>query len=61
MFKDMILLVKYPYAAAINATIWLSTIALVAINRQLPLLSVITVNMIATFIVSYVGFTVEKR
>jgi hypothetical protein len=61
MYKDLMLIVKYPYAAMINSTIWLSTIALMLINRELPILSIVTINMVATFIVSYVGFTVEKR
>lgn len=61
MFKDMLLLVKYPYASGINTIIWLGTGLLIVINNSLPVLTIVTINMIATLIVTYVGFKVEKR
>lgn len=61
MFKDMLLLVKYPYAAGINTIIWIFSGILIAIKPSLPILSMVTINMVATIVVSYVGFKTEKR
>lgn len=61
MFRDMLLLVKYPYAAGVNTIIWIFSGILIVVRPGLPILSMVTINMIATVVVSYVGFKTEKR
>lgn len=61
MFSDMLLIVKYPYAAGVNAIIWIFSGVLIAIKPDLPVLNIVTINMVATIVISYMGFKAEKR
>lgn len=61
MLKDFILFIKYPYTAGVIATIWLASAALVAINRSLPLVSIVMVNMIASVIIAFIGFSGQQN
>ncbi len=61
MIKDLLLFVKYPYAAVIIATIWLGTAALIAIDRSLPVVSMTMINMIASCIIAVMGFQGKKE
>jgi hypothetical protein len=56
MFKDFILFIKYPYTAGVIITIWLGSAALMAINRGLPAIHVVIVDMIVTVIIALLGF-----
>jgi hypothetical protein len=56
MFKDFILFIKYPYTAGVIITIWLGSAALMAINRSLPAIKVVIIDMIVTVIVALLGF-----
>ncbi len=57
MFKDFILFIKYPYTAGVIITIWLGSAALMAINRGLPAIKVVVVDMVATVIIALLGFS----
>lgn len=57
MFKDFILFIKYPYTAGVIITIWLGSAALMAINRGLPAIRVVVIDMIATVIIALLGFS----
>lgn len=56
MFKDVILFVKYPYTAGVIATMWLGTAIILGINSQLDVISVVSINLIASSIVAVLGF-----
>jgi len=56
MFKDFILFIKYPYTAGVIVTIWLGSAALMAINRGLPAIRIVVIDMIATVIIALLGF-----
>ncbi len=56
MLKEFILFIKYPYTAGAIATIWLGSAALVAINRDLPLIRIVIIDMIASVIIAAFGF-----
>ncbi len=56
MFKDFILFIKYPYTAGVIITIWLGSAALMAINRGLPVIKVVIIDMFATVIIALLGF-----
>lgn len=61
MMRDLLLFVKYPYAALIIATIWLGTAALIAIQRTLPVTQMVMINMVASCIIALVGFQGKKE
>lgn len=61
MFKEFLLFIKYPYTAGVIATMWLGSAALLAIDRELPLVRIVMINMIVTIIVAAFGFRGKKE
>lgn len=60
MYKTLFVYLKYPSAAAIIATIWVGTAILVINQRELPVIEMITKDLIASLIIGYIGFRVDK-
>ncbi|HUD06277.1 MAG TPA: hypothetical protein VMR34_00150 [Candidatus Saccharimonadales bacterium] len=61
MFKDFILFIKYPYTAGVIVTIWLGSACLMAINRGLPVIKMVIIDMFATIFIALVGFSGRKE
>lgn len=61
MLKEFILFIKYPYTAGVIATIWLGSAVLMAINHDLPVVSMVIINMMVSIIIAAVGFTGKKE
>lgn len=61
MLKEFILFIKYPYTAGVVATVWLGSAALLAIDRDLPFIRVVVLNMLFSIIVSIFGFRGKKE
>lgn len=61
MLKEFILFIKYPYTAGVIATIWLGSAVLMAINRDLPIVSMVIINMVVSVVIASVGFTGKKE
>ncbi len=57
MLKDFFLFIKYPYTAAIIATIWLGSAALLAMNDGLPLVQIVIIDMFASVFIGFFGFS----
>lgn len=56
MLKEFLLFIKYPYTAGVIATIWLGTAILMAINRDLPAIRMVIIDMFASVILALIGF-----
>lgn len=61
MFKEFLLFIKYPYTAGVIATMWLGTAALLAIDQKLPLIKLVTINLVATVVIAAFGFRGKKE
>lgn len=61
MLKEFFLFIKYPYTAAIIATIWLGSAALLAMSDGLPLIRVVIINLFASVFLAFFGFTGKKE
>ncbi len=61
MLKEFILFIKYPYTAGTIATIWLGSAVLMAINHELPIVTMVIIDMLASVIISAVGFSSSKE
>jgi hypothetical protein len=61
MFREFMLFIKYPYTAGVIATIWLGSATLMAINRGLPDISIVIIDMLSTIIIAAIGFTGQKE
>jgi len=56
MFGEILLFVKYPYAAGIIAVQWIASTIMYASDRSLPIVSIVLINMLASFVYSIIGF-----
>ena len=56
MLKEFILFIKYPYTAGVIATVWLGSAILMAINNDLPTVTMVVANMVVSVIIAGVGF-----
>ncbi len=56
MFNEFILFIKYPYTAGTIGIIWIGSAALLAIDRGLPVIGIVIVNMLASVVIAGFGF-----
>jgi hypothetical protein len=61
MFKEFMLFIKYPYTAGTIGIIWLGSAALLAIDGEIPLIGIVSINMIASVIIAGYGFRGKKE
>lgn len=61
MFKNLLLYVKYPSVAGIIAAIWLGTLILLFIDRNLPILQMVVLDMLTSVLIGWIGFRVDKK
>lgn len=61
MFKTFFVYLKYPATAGVIATIWLGTMVLLVTDPTLPVFGFIFQDVIATIVIAYVGFRVDKK
>lgn len=60
MLNELFVYVKYPSTAGIIGAIWVGSGILMLIDRNLPILTMIPLNMAVSFVIAYIGFRVEK-
>ena len=56
MLREFVLFIKYPYTAGVIGIIWLGSAALLAINKDLPVVGIVCINMVASVIIAGFGF-----
>ena len=61
MIREFILFIKYPYTAGVIATIWLGTALLMAINKDLPGIKMVSIDVICTTVIAGFGFAGKKE
>ena len=61
MLKDFMLFIKYPYTAGVIATIWQGSAALMALNSGLPMVRIVSIDMLTTVIIAAIGFSGQKN
>lgn len=60
MLSKFFLIIKYPYTAGIIAIIWLGSSILMYAHPSLPIVKMVTINMIVSSLVGLIGFRVVK-
>ena len=58
--NELFLFVKHPYAAGIIAVVWIGSTILYALDREIPIISIVLFNMILSFVVALIGFRTTK-
>ena len=61
MFREFLLLIKYPYTAGIVAVIWLGSAAFLALADDLEIIRVVLIDLVATIIIAILGFNDKKE
>lgn len=61
MLKDFVLFVKYPYTAGIIAVIWIGSSILFAIDTSLPVVQILLINCVVTYLIALIGFRGSKQ
>lgn len=56
MLSEFLLFIKYPYTAGTIGVIWLGSAALLAIDRALPIVGIMCINMVVSIVVAAYGF-----
>jgi hypothetical protein len=56
MLKEFLLFIKYPYTAGTIGIIWLGTAILMAINKDLPSIHMVIIDLFVTVIIAFIGF-----
>ncbi|MEI8068125.1 MAG: hypothetical protein WCG91_04250 [Candidatus Shapirobacteria bacterium] len=54
--QSWIMFLKYPYSTAVLACLWLGSTIMLFIDRTLPILTIIIINIIITWIISWLSF-----
>lgn len=58
--NELFFFVKHPYAAGIIAVIWIGSSVMYAFDRELPIVTMVMFNMIASFVIAQIGFKTAK-
>lgn len=59
--REFILFIKYPYTAGVIVTIWLGTAVLMALNKDLPTIRLVIINLFVTVLIALVGFGGKEK
>lgn len=61
MLKDFILFIKYPYTAGVISTVWIGSAILIGIDSDLPILRIVIINCVVTYLIALIGFRGAKE
>lgn len=61
MLKEFLLFIKYPYTAGVIGVVWLGSAMLLAIDGGLPLVRVVTIDMLVSVVIAGFGFRGKKE
>lgn len=61
MFNALFVYVKYPSTAGVIAAIWIGSGILILIDRSLPILAIVELNIVVSLLIAIVGFRTDKR
>ena len=61
MFRNILLFVKYPSVAGIIISVWAGSGVLVLQSRQMPIMTVVVINLLTSIVIGVVGFRVDKQ
>lgn len=59
--KSVFGFVTYPSTAGVIGLIWISSAVFILVDRDLPILRMVLINMAASIYIGTMGFRVEKK
>lgn len=54
--QQWLLFLKYPYAAAVLVCIWVGSATMAFIDRSLPVLTIIVINTLVSWVITWLSF-----
>lgn len=54
--QSWLMFLKYPYATAVITCVWIGSAIMVFINRSLPIISIIIIDIVFSWIISFLSF-----
>lgn len=61
MLRQLLLYVKYPSVAGIIGAVWVGSGMLMLSDPSLPILRMVQINLVVSFIMGFIGFRVDKK
>ena len=58
--NELLYFVKHPYAAGVIAVSWIAGTIRYWIDRDLPIVQMVMINMVVSFIIALIGFKAAK-
>lgn len=56
MHNNLFLYIKHPYTAGTIMVIWLGTLGLYAADKELPIVTLIFINVVVSLLLALIGF-----
>jgi hypothetical protein len=53
--QSWLMFLKYPYSTAVITCVWIGSAIMIFINRALPIISIIIVDIVFSWIISYLS------
>jgi hypothetical protein len=58
--SSWVIFLKYPYATAVMACVWIGSAIMVFIDKNLPILTILIVNILFSWLISWLSFRSGK-
>lgn len=58
--SSWVLFLKYPYATAVMACVWVGSAIMVFIDKSLPVLTIVIFNSLFSWLISWLSFRTGK-
>jgi len=58
--SSWVIFLKYPYATAVIACVWIGSTIMVFIDKNLPILTVLIINILFSWLISWLSFRSGK-
>jgi hypothetical protein len=52
MLKDILVHIKYPYAAGVVVIVWIGTLTMYLMDRNLPIITMVIINSVLTALIT---------
>lgn len=54
--QQWLLFLKYPYSTGVLVCIWIGSAAMILIDRSMPVLLIISINIVMSWLITWLGF-----
>lgn len=59
--QNWVMFLKYPYSILVLACIWIGSAIMIAIDHSMPIIPIIAINIVASWIIVWISFRPSSR